>query len=60
MQGTTPQEGFYVKCDAETNPAATRDLGQVITEIGLAPNSPNEFIVVRIRLDESGATVAVP
>jgi uncharacterized protein len=46
--GSTPEEAFYVKCDAETNPPEQREQGQVVTEIGLAPGSPAEFIVVRI------------
>ncbi len=46
--GTTPQEAFYVKCDAETNPPEIRDLGQVITEIGLAVVNPAEFVIFRL------------
>lgn len=48
LQGTTPAQAFYIKCDAENNPPEVRDLGQVVIEIGLAPLSPAEFIVVRI------------
>ncbi|HEY7546075.1 MAG TPA: phage tail sheath subtilisin-like domain-containing protein, partial [Blastocatellia bacterium] len=48
LKGATPDQAFYVKCDAETNPPEQREVGQVITEIGLAPLSPAEFIVVRI------------
>ena len=48
LAGETPGEAFYVKCDAETNPRDTREVGQVITEIGLAPTVPSEFVVVRI------------
>jgi len=46
--GTTPQEAFYVKCDAETNPPEIRDLGQVVTEIGVAVVKPAEFVVFRL------------
>lgn len=46
--GTTPQEAFYVKCDAETNPPDVRDLGQVVTEIGVAVVKPAEFVIFRI------------
>ena len=46
--GTTVQEAFYVKCDAETNPPAQRDLGQVVTEIGVAIVRPAEFVIFRI------------
>jgi phage tail sheath protein FI len=48
LRGATATEAFYVKCDAENNPPELRDLGQVVIEIGLAPLSPAEFIVVRI------------
>ena len=46
--GTTPQEAFFVKCDAETNPPEVRELGQVITEIGVAIVRPAEFVIFRI------------
>jgi len=46
--GTTPQEAFYVKCDAETNPPELRELGQVVTEIGVAIVRPAEFVIFRI------------
>jgi phage tail sheath protein FI len=46
--GNTPQEAFYVKCDAETNPPSVRDAGQVVTEIGVAPVKPAEFVIFRI------------
>jgi phage tail sheath protein FI len=48
LKGASAAEAFYVKCDAETNPADEREQGRVTTEIGLAPASPAEFIVVRI------------
>ncbi len=46
--GITPQEAFYVKCDPETNPPEIRDLGQVVTEIGLAVVNPAEFVIFRL------------
>ena len=46
--GFTAAEAFYVKCDAETNPAEIRDLGQVVTEIGVAITRPAEFVVFKI------------
>ena len=45
--GATPQEAFFVKCDAENNPADVRDRGQLIIEVGLAPVKPAEFVVFR-------------
>jgi phage tail sheath protein FI len=54
LKGRTPAEAFYVKCDAETNPPEVREAGRVVTEIGLAPANPNEFVVVRIIHGASG------
>jgi hypothetical protein len=48
LLGATPEEAFYVKCDAELNPPEVRDLGQVITEIGVAIVRPAEFVIFRI------------
>jgi phage tail sheath protein FI len=48
LAGATPDESFYVKCDLENNPASSRDLGQLIVEVGIAPSKPFEFIVVRV------------
>jgi uncharacterized protein len=59
LQGQTPAEAFYVKCDAETNPLEVREVGQVITEIGLAPATPAEFIVVRV-IQRAGTTEIIP
>jgi hypothetical protein len=56
--GKTPEEAFYVKCDEETNPVATIDAGQVITEIGVCPVKPAEFVIFRIGQWQSGSDVA--
>ena len=45
--GTTPQEAFFVKCDAENNPADVRDRGQLVIDVGLAPVKPAEFVIFR-------------
>jgi phage tail sheath protein FI len=55
--GRTAKEAFYVKVDEELNPPAVRDLGQVIVEVGLAPTSPAEFVVLRFGLWAGGARV---
>jgi uncharacterized protein len=60
FKGRTPEEAFYVKCDADTNPPELRDLGQVVTEIGLAPNLPFEFVVVRLIHGERGVSIVGP
>lgn len=58
LRGGNPEEAFYIKCDGDTNPPEVRDAGLVITEIGLAPSLPNEFIVVRIVFGASGVTLS--
>jgi phage tail sheath protein FI len=46
--GASPSEAFYVKCDDELNPPASRDLGRLVVEIGMAPVKPAEFVIFRI------------
>ena len=48
FQGSTPSQGFFVKCDAETTTQADIDLGIVNVLIGFAPLKPAEFVVVKI------------
>ena len=60
LKGGTPQEAFYVKCNAETNPPELRERGQVVTEIGLAPTIPYEFVVVRLIHGARGVTISGP
>jgi uncharacterized protein len=56
--GATPEEAFYVKCDAETNPPEAVDAGIVACEIGIAPVKPAEFVVFRISQYSGGADVS--
>ena len=55
--GNTPEEAFYVKCDDELNPPEVRDLGQVVTEIGVSIVRPAEFVIFRIT-QETGRQTA--
>ncbi|HWS90138.1 MAG TPA: phage tail sheath subtilisin-like domain-containing protein [Pyrinomonadaceae bacterium] len=57
LVGQTPDQAFYVKCDAETNPPESREAGRAVTEVGIAPSAPAEFVVVRI-LHRAGTTEA--
>ncbi|MEO8078582.1 MAG: phage tail sheath C-terminal domain-containing protein [Acidobacteriota bacterium] len=57
LMGATPDEAFFVKCDAETNPPEVIDAGQVVIVIGIAPVKPAEFIVFRIGQHAGGAQV---
>lgn len=49
LQGDVVTDAFFVRCDAERNPPASREAGQVITEIGLAPTAPAEFVVITVQ-----------
>ena len=46
--GQSPDQAYFIKCDAEINTPASIDAGQVITEIGIAPVKPAEFVIFRI------------
>jgi uncharacterized protein len=46
--GATPDQAFYVKCDAETNPPESIDAGKLVVEVGISPVKPAEFVVFRI------------
>lgn len=60
LRGASARQAFYVHCDADTNPGEVRDLGQVITEIGLRPADPGEVVVVRIIHGAGGVTLSAP
>ena len=54
--GASPEQAFFVKCDAETNPPDVIEAGQVICEIGIAPVKPAEFVVFRLSQFSAGAS----
>jgi phage tail sheath protein FI len=49
FQGSTPQEAYFVKCDAETTTQDDRNLGIVNIWVGFAPLKPAEFVVLYIQ-----------
>ncbi|MEV0679705.1 phage tail sheath subtilisin-like domain-containing protein [Actinosynnema sp. NPDC050436] len=55
--GLTPDEAFYVKCDRETNPAESIDVGQVVCEVGIAPVKPAEFVIFRLAQVSGGTSL---
>lgn len=57
LAGEQPADGFFVQCDAETNPPEQRDLGQVVAHVGLAVSVPAEFVLLRVTHDASGFSV---
>ncbi|MBA3456404.1 MAG: phage tail sheath family protein [Deltaproteobacteria bacterium] len=54
LVGGNPEEAFFVKCDAETNPPEQVDSGMLICDIGVAPVSPAEFIMISLTQTMSG------
>ncbi|MCA9973936.1 MAG: phage tail sheath family protein, partial [Anaerolineales bacterium] len=59
LQGTTAEQAFFVKCDAETNPQENIDAGIVTTVIGIAPVKPAEFVVFQIQQYQAGSDVEI-
>ena len=49
FQGTSPNQAYFVKCDAENNPQASIDLGVVNVLVGFMPLYPAEFVVIQIQ-----------
>lgn len=48
LYGLTPEQAFYVKCDAELNTPETMILGRLYVEVGVCPVRPAEFVIFRI------------
>jgi phage tail sheath protein FI len=48
LAGTTPQQAFQVKCDADLNPFSEVSAGRVNMEVRFAPLKPAEFVIIRI------------
>lgn len=60
LKGDRADEAYFVKCDAQTNALLSPDSGVVVAEVGLAPASPSEFVIVRITRSGNGVNVTVP
>lgn len=58
--GDTEQSSFFVRCDDQLNPPESLAQGRLITEIGVAPASPLEYLVLRISQDVDGTTSVTP
>jgi hypothetical protein len=50
LEGTKPEEAYFVKCDRTTMTQTDIDSGRLICVIGVAPVKPAEFVIVRIGL----------
>jgi hypothetical protein len=46
--GDSPKTSYFVRCDDTLNPRSSQELGRLIAEVGVAPNIPAEFLVLRL------------
>lgn len=60
LQGDTAAQAFFVQCDADNNTATTIAAGEVHVKVGLALNTPAEFVVIDINQMSSNATTVLP
>jgi phage tail sheath protein FI len=49
FQGSTPQQAYFVTCDATTNPQVSINQGIVNIVVGFAPLLPAEFVIISIQ-----------
>jgi hypothetical protein len=48
LQGDTAAQAFFVECDSGNNTPVTIAAGEVHVQVGVALNSPAEFVVIDI------------
>jgi phage tail sheath protein FI len=51
LQGATPEQSFFVRCDLTTMTQAQIDNGELIALVGVAPVKPAEFVIIQISLN---------
>ena len=49
FQGQKPEEAYFVKCDGTTTTPADVAFGIVNIQVGFAPLTPAEFVVIRVQ-----------
>ena len=57
LSGATSNEAYFVKCDDSVNTPQSIAAGQVNIEVGVALQTPAEFIVITIGQYEGGSSV---
>ena len=48
LQGSRPEEAYFVHCDRTTMTQNDLDNGRLVCEVGVAPTKPAEFVIFRI------------
>lgn len=56
LNGSTADQAFFVECDSGNNTPTTIAAGEVHVKVGLALNTPAEFVVIDINQLSSNAT----
>jgi uncharacterized protein len=59
LRGGSAAEAYYVKCDSSNNSAASIEQGTVNVEVGVAPLTPAEFVVINIGQFDGGSSAVV-
>ena len=59
LKGNIPSEAFYVICDATNNTEESIAEGELNVEVGVALNTPAEFVVIKIGQFQGSTTVRV-
>jgi phage tail sheath protein FI len=55
LQGSSPREAYFVKCDGETTTQADIDAGVLNIVVGVAPLKPAEFVILKFQQIIRGA-----
>jgi hypothetical protein len=58
LKGRNPSEAFYIICDGTNNTSTTIENGEVRIEVGIALQSPAEFIIINVSQFSSGTATA--
>jgi hypothetical protein len=58
LEGTSPQEAYFVKCDDTNNPPTVVNAGQIVCQVGVAIAAPMEFLVFDLRQTPTGPVFA--
>ena len=59
LRGASPSDAYFVKVDADNNPQASIDNGEVHLEVGVALQRPAEFVIIKIGQYDGGTTVTI-
>jgi phage tail sheath protein FI len=58
LAGARAEQAYFVRCDDSNNPPDTRERGELLMQIGVAPSVPMEFVVLRIGRDANGLALS--